>query len=192
MPVVPCYRCYIYKHIKKNCPKGEQYKICSICATEGHVHTECKAITQKCINCHQNHRTLAAKFPERKTIIRNKIKERKARLQSLQREIPPTQVVPDIHICKHPENCLAVMAATITLTDKREAEVPGIYNYIVSEMLKANNVSEFRFPDTVISGYKAGEGDKIKGKERKRQRSLEEQQYQQISQLEQCPDTNIE
>ena len=42
VPVVPCYRCYSYEHLKRNCPKGEQYKICSICTTEGHIHTECK------------------------------------------------------------------------------------------------------------------------------------------------------
>ena len=29
LPLVPCCRCYNYEHLKKNCPKGEQYKICS-------------------------------------------------------------------------------------------------------------------------------------------------------------------
>ena len=42
VPVVPCNRCYRYEHLKKSCPKGEQYEICSNCATVGHMYTGCK------------------------------------------------------------------------------------------------------------------------------------------------------
>ena len=62
------------------------------------------------------------------------------------------------------------MAATIAIADKRESEIPGIFNYIVSEMLRANNIAEVKFPDSVISGYKTTRG------ERKRQRTPEEEQ----------------
>ena len=41
VPVVPCYKCYSCTHQKRNCPKLQEYKICSICATEGHYYTEC-------------------------------------------------------------------------------------------------------------------------------------------------------
>ena len=180
VPVVPCYRCYSYEHFKKNCPKNEQYKICSNCATEGHVHTDCKATQLRCINCSQDHRTLAAKCSVRKAIIRDKIKERKTRSQSTPKANVPIQITPALSSHTLPENYLAVMAATITIADKREAEVPGIFNNIVTEMLAANNIPEVKFPDSVISGYKATRG------ERKRQRtSAEEQQPQQSSQKEQ-------
>ena len=55
---------------------------------------------------------------------------------------------------KLPENYLAVMAATITIADKREAEVPDIFNFIVKEMLKANGMPLVKFPESVISDYK--------------------------------------
>ena len=182
VPVVPCYRCYSYEHLRKNCPKDEQYKISSNCAAEGHVHSDCKSTQQRCINCLLDHRTLAAKCPARKALIRNKIKERKAKSQSIPRANVPIQTPPPVSSYKLPENYLAVMAATITIADKRESEVPGIFNYIVSEMLRANNIPEVEFPDSVISGYKSTRG------ERKRQRSPEKEQPQQSSQIEQ-PDT---
>ena len=46
------------------------------------------------------------------------------------------------------------MAATITIADKREAEIPGTFQFIVDEMLKANNIPLVKFPETVISTYK--------------------------------------
>ena len=64
------------------------------------------------------------------------------------------------------------MAATITLMDNSKAEVPGIFNYIVTEMLKANNIPEVKSPDTVTSGYKTrGDGkryDNTKEREKKK------------------------
>ena len=64
------------------------------------------------------------------------------------------------------------MAATITLADKWEAEVPGIFTYIVNEMLKANNIPDVIFPDTVVRNYK--ENMERESEPRKRQRSSEE------------------
>ena len=129
IPVVPCYRCYSYEHQKRNCSKSSQYKICSNCAKEGHIYSECKEETFKCIKCGQNHRTLATKCPIRKEIIRTKIREKRARSQSAKRGDTPQIVTPHeiIRAQKLPENYLAVMAATITIADKREAEVPGIF-----------------------------------------------------------------
>ena len=72
---------------------------------------------------------------------------------------------------KLPENYLAVMAATITLAEKRETEYPGSYQYVVDEMLKANGIPPVRFPDTVVRNFQS----QFKNKEsRKRQRSQTE------------------
>ena len=77
-----------------------------------------------------------------------------------------------IQTTKLPENYLAVMTATITIADKREAEVPGIFQYIVDEMLEANGIPRVIFPKSVISGYS---GKTYEEKEsRKRQRSSDE------------------
>ena len=69
---------------------------------------------------------------------------------------------------KLPENYLAVMAATITLAEKRETEYPGSYQVVVDEMLEANGIPPVRFPDTVVRNFQS----QFKNKEsRKRQRS---------------------
>ena len=174
IPVVPCYRCYSYEHQKRNCLQSDHYKICSNCAREGHTYGDCNVEIFKCINCGQNHSTLAAKCPIRKDIIRTKIRERRARSQSVKRGETTQTVTPHDIIKTHKlsENYLAVMAATITLADKREAEVSGIFTYIVSEMLKANNIPDVIFPDTVVRNYK--ENMERESEPRKRQRSSEE------------------
>ena len=64
--IVPCYRCYEYGHIKKNCPKPVDYKVCSNCAQQGHIYSDCRAEVFKCLNCRGAHRTLAAKCEGKK------------------------------------------------------------------------------------------------------------------------------
>ena len=70
-----------------------------------------------------------------------------------------------------PENYLAVMAATITIADKREAEVPGIFTYIAEQMLKANDIPDVIFPDSVIRNYKQNMEREKEQESRKRQKS---------------------
>ena len=173
VPVVPCYRCYSYEHQKRYCSKPADYKVCSNCAAEGHTFNDCKVTILKCINCGKDHRTLAAKCAIRKTIIRNKIKEKRARSRSKTRGETVSQS--DMMRAKLPENYLAVMAATITIADKREAEVPGIFNFIVKEMLKANGMPLVKFPESVISDYKqkSQESAEAEKESKKRQRSEE-------------------
>ena len=161
--VVPCYRCYSYEHLKKHCPKDDSYKVCSNCGIVGHIFTDCKSNFSKCLNCEQAHRTLAAKCPVRNNIIKKKIKEKRERSRSVSRgkggggQVAPTPASvtrETLKAAKLPENYLAVMAAAITLAEKREAEVPGIYQYIISEMLRANGIPDVIFPDSVIKDYK--------------------------------------
>ena len=77
VPIVPCYRCYRYDHQRKNCSKTSDYQICSNCSKEGHTYEHCTSNIVRCINCKGSHRTLAARCPMRKEIVRNKIRERR-------------------------------------------------------------------------------------------------------------------
>ena len=183
IPIVPCFRCFSYGYLRRNCPRPAEYKICCSCATEGHLYSDWPGDFVKCIGCGTSHRTLAAKCPIRKEIVRNKIKERRVRSRSTHdrdrggqtqtsRSLPSTTtMLQATQATKLPEHYLAVMAAAITLADKREAEVPGTFQFVISEMLKANNVPEVIFPESVISGYKEHGKESEK---RKRQRSYEE------------------
>ena len=65
--IVPCYKCYSYAHLKRNCAKPQEYLICSICAGEGHYYTECQDKDHpKCINCGGGSSYLGSKMPKEK------------------------------------------------------------------------------------------------------------------------------
>ena len=161
IPIIPCYRCYAYSHQKRSCLKSEDYKVCSNCSREGHTYVNCESLVMQCINCGGAHRTLAA----RKAIIKDKIKERryKSRSKTPTEEVPLRVVQSGI---KLPENYLAVMAAAVTLAEKREAEVPGTFQYIMDEVLVANDVPKVKIPETVVKDYY----NKGQGKEQRESR----------------------
>ena len=52
-----------------------------------------------------------------------------------------------------PRNYLTVVASAITLATIRESECPEVYQYIVDEMYRANDLPVVKFPFTVITGY---------------------------------------
>ena len=52
-----------------------------------------------------------------------------------------------------PPNYLTIIASAITMANIREQECPGVYQYIVDEMYKANDLSAVKYPATVIAGY---------------------------------------
>ncbi len=69
-------RCYkLEDHNARECLKGTEYKICSECSDESHLWYECKGRVEKCINCNEEHSTLAIKYPERKIILIEKRKD---------------------------------------------------------------------------------------------------------------------
>ena len=73
--VKPCYNCYSYNHITKECNK-ERQTLCAFCAQSGHRQGECNnRNSPKCINCDGEHRTLAAICPVRKKYIKEKSKK---------------------------------------------------------------------------------------------------------------------
>ena len=166
IPIVPCYRCYKYDYQRKNCNKTIEYQICSNCSEEGHTYEHCKSNIARCINCKGNHRTLAARYPVRKEIVRNKVREQRDKEKN---KIQEDRF--DRAELKLPENYLAVMAAAITLAEKREIEIPGIFQYIMNEMSAANNIPKVKFPLSVVSGYKDKGQTTGDQRDRKRMRS---------------------
>ena len=67
------------------------------------------------------------------------------------------------------DNYLAVMTAAITLAEKWEVVVLGIFQYIMDEMLSANDLPKVKFPTTVISDYQH------RGRERNREKTEKDQ-----------------
>ena len=140
------------------------------CAEEGYTYTECETERVKCINCKGNHRTLAAKCPKRKALIRKKIKEKRERSKANEIRVTPQSRVAPHMPPQMPENYMAVMAAAITIAEKREMDELGSFQYIMDEMFKANEIPRVIFPESVIKKGTHREESQI----RKRQRSSEE------------------
>ncbi len=73
IPIKCCMRCYnLEDHFTSECPKSRDYRVCSECSTEGHVWHQCKEEQKKCLNCSENHSTLAMKCIKKKEIIKEK------------------------------------------------------------------------------------------------------------------------
>ena len=77
--ILICFKCYqLENHATSSCPKPNDYKICSICASQEHTHRECTSRIQKCINCNEednDHSTLAMSCPFRKNVPKKKRQE---------------------------------------------------------------------------------------------------------------------
>ena len=95
---------------------------------------------------------MAYKCPKRKEVIKQKVKEKKEKVQKIpERGI---QIAVERQIREDlPENYLIIMASAIGLAESREKECPGTYQYIMDEMFRANGLPTVKFPATVIAGY---------------------------------------
>ena len=54
LKLIQCYHCWQFCHIKSECPKKYDPKLCPRCGEAGHSSHECKNTTQ-CIHCEENH-----------------------------------------------------------------------------------------------------------------------------------------
>ena len=76
IPITTCMRCYALEdHLTNQCPQPKDYKICSECGDSGHTWQGCKNTNKKCINCIDNHRTMAMRCPKRKKIYKQREKQ---------------------------------------------------------------------------------------------------------------------
>ena len=67
IPIKTCMRCYkLEDHNTRDCSKDKDYRKCSECSNEGHLWYECKEKVKKCINCMEEHSTLAMKCPKKR------------------------------------------------------------------------------------------------------------------------------
>ena len=82
--LTPCNNCYGYSHESRQCPK-EKMTLCDNCRAQGHWQGDCTASALRCINCNGDHRTLAARCPIRKKLIKQKRKEIRERSKSKNR-----------------------------------------------------------------------------------------------------------
>lgn len=145
-----CYKCYeMETHTTRDCPKGTDYKICSECGSEDHIWRDCHREQKKCINCGDEHRTMAMRCPKRKEIINNKRKEEENRqnntysniVKSATINIPQGTQQPPIRPETHSTIFSCMMHAHLVNMAK-----PGTYEIELNKMLKLNNLPPIRTP----------------------------------------------
>ena len=140
-----CLRCYALEdHFTANCPRSKNFKICSDCSEEGHTWRECDGRTRKCINCQENHSTMAMACRKKKEILNNKRKEGrettipysealKKPTITTQSQIPTASTHITIIQCMY-------QAHMENITD------PGSYEKTVNLMFEANNLPPLKVP----------------------------------------------
>jgi len=160
--LVPCYRCYKYDHMIKDCKEPETYRACSECSAKDHTYKNCNNITKKCLNCNGDHRTLAAKCQTRKNIIKERTKQERQALRSqttatssftqasyaraVTEARTATTVNPEAIIKSLPPNAAASIMSAIIFAYIQEAKEPGSFQKTVDEMYDLNNIPRVRFP----------------------------------------------
>ena len=158
----PCYRCYKYNHGTNKCRKDINYKICSECGQEGHIFNECKNPNKKCINCGNNHRTLAAACEIRKKIIKDKSRSlrkqqtkpsyiaKRQNTYNAKGNYQPkgndaTQVKPPNVIT----NFMAKLISNLTFAFITERQHKGTFQKTMDEMNKLNNMPSIIYPANI-------------------------------------------
>ena len=71
IPISFCYKCYaLDTHKAKDCPKPPDFKVCSLCSSQGHTFKECNSDSRRCVNCDGDHGTLSHSCPKRRDIVK--------------------------------------------------------------------------------------------------------------------------
>ena len=171
--LTPCYNCFEYEHLTKDCQKEKQI-ICTNCSETDHNQENCNK-TPKCINCKGQHRTLAAVCPIRKNIIKEKSKAIRQRARSQSRSVsrhrsasnqratyaekaksgkqqqqPQQQMqMPPNMFANLPENAPAVIMSAIAYSHFMESMHPGTFQRNMDEIYKLNGIPLVKFPSQI-------------------------------------------
>ncbi len=152
IPIKSCMRCYtLEEHHTNECPRPKDFKICSECSTEGHVWHQCQSNTKKCINCGENHSTLAMKCQKRKDTIKEKRSQmnekEKMSYANITQFIPSNarQTAPQTPIVTKEE--ILKIHTCVAHAQNKEQMNPGTYKYELNRVLKANNLPTIIIPD---------------------------------------------
>ncbi len=154
IPIKCCLKCYsLEDHYTNECPKDQHYKVCSECSVEGHVWHQCREQTKKCINCGDNHSSLAMKCTKRKEIIKEKRKAETERgkwtYSEAAKGTSSTQGMWPVHQAAYTtikEDSQRINFC-IQHAHYRNIENPGTYAEEVNKIMAANNLPTMIIPD---------------------------------------------
>ena len=149
---VMCMRCYAYGHSMKACEKNKTYTICSVCASPGHRFDKCRSNQPRCINCDQDHATMAYRCPKRKEQVQQIIKKKKDSEKEKTQEQTISAVDKAImdKISLLPDNFVEVIATAMMHAAAEEKKSPGCYNFVYNEILQENKMKTVKIPASIL------------------------------------------
>lgn len=152
--IITCMRCYALEdHHTSQCQKPKEYKICSECGELGHTWFTCLNEEKRCINCGNNHRTLAMRCPERKKLITEKrqantitsTSHTATSYSSAAKSAPITSTLPNINL--HKDTPCKILTCLLHAHVCNIGE-PGSFEKVLQEMLKDNNLPSVKVSNT--------------------------------------------
>ena len=171
--LTPCNNCYSYNHETKQCPK-EKMTLCAHCGEEGHKQSDCEARSPRCINCGEEHRTLAAQCKIRKDLIKEKrkvIRDRsKSRARSQTRGTQETmggityaerakqnKKQGEVDLLRMPvtddnKDIMTIIMSAVVYSHYMEAIVPGRFQINMDAIYKVNGLTPVKFPSKTPTG----------------------------------------
>lgn len=151
-----CFRCYVMEdHYTNQCKKPADYKVCSECSSTSHTWRDCLSSNKRCLNCQGEHRTLAAKCPLRKEIIKKNKKENSkmntatySQITGQNMQAPKSQQTntSTINIPQMSESFSKIFTCMMHAHLLNMAE-PGCYNEVLNSMLTKNNLPKVIAPN---------------------------------------------
>ena len=153
-----CYKCYSFEHRTEDC-LTPNIIICSECAAPSHTFKDCTSQVKKCINCQGDHRTLAAKCPIRKNLLKEKEKTIRERSRSRSRSRQRTYAQATAASIETKKQTVTGLSredqvkiySSITYAHMVEGILPGSFNTTIKEMYRLNDLPAVRFPNYIPS-----------------------------------------
>lgn len=148
IPIQVCYRCYkIEDHPTHLCPQDKNFTACSECASTQHTWSQCPSQTKRCLNCGEEHRTLAFKCPKRKQIIAEK-KQAKSQTYAAAATSSSSQPLNQNPLPSTEENKQTFQKTISSFIHAHfvNAVSPGSFEKVLNETLKANGLAEIKIP----------------------------------------------
>lgn len=171
-PLMACNRCQaIEAHHTSKCPRPQEYKVCSECASTEHTFRDCQSLNKKCINCGQAHSARAMRCPERKKAQKKKQanmrKEREQKKSHSYAQAAQVAPAPDPSPGYQSPGWLVLLEAHLV-----DCAVPGIFQEFLSEGLSKNGLPDAQMPPGPPSQdiIRAIAGDSVVRLARKRRR----------------------
>ena len=146
--ITTCYKCYaLNDHLAQDCPKGQHYKICSLCSSTEHTFKECNSATKLCLLCGGDHCALALSCPKRKelTVRGRKSDMRPSSFASVIKTNFSRPLPGPLECFREATGSIVKSSMCLLVAGMKNVESPGSFEAVFNSLLLANGLPDFKF-----------------------------------------------